>query len=183
LVYIHLQLSSLRFKLFIFLLFLLDLTAELQLHALDRFHSLVAVLLKLCSLHVEAFLIILFLLYMLALDDFLSLLGYSVELHIFGAFLEIDNLQLETFIFVLNLLETCLELQNLNHVRYLFVASPFNLLVLFQNNSLLNQDGIFVVCCYWELGNFNLPLLEVDDHFEVILKLLDSRLGLPLFIA
>ena len=92
LVNIHLQLTSLRFKLLILLLLLFDLAAELQLHSFDGLDAFFAVLLKLSSLNIQTFFVIFFLLNVLALNDFLSLLCDTVKLHILGALLKVNNL-------------------------------------------------------------------------------------------
>jgi hypothetical protein len=110
---------------------------------------------------------------MLTLDDLLSLLGYSIELDVFSTLLEVGNLQLKTLVLVHNLLEHGLVAQNIHHVVDLRITFMLNEQVLLVDILFENHNSVFVVSSDWQLGNFDLTLLEVNDNFKVVFQLLD----------
>lgn len=136
-------------------------------------------MLQLSRLNVQSFLVIFFFLNVLALNDFLCLLGDSVKLDIFRTLLKVNNLELQAFVFVLYLFEAGFKLKYLNHIGNFFISTTLNLFVFLQDNLLLNKNCILIICGNRQLWNFNLTLFQVDDHFKVVFKLFNSRLGLP----
>lgn len=119
---------------------------------------------------------------MFALDDFLSLLGHPVKLHIFGTLLKVCDLPIKSLILVHHLLQSNLVLQNVDHVVNLSIASKLDLVVLQHDILFRDQNGVFVISRYRQLRDLNLALLQVNDNFEVVLKLLDPYMRLALLI-
>ena len=175
-----LELSGLGFKLLIFSDLFLDLFLELALHRLVSLDTLITVGLELGDLSVESLLVVLLFLDVLALNDFLGLLGDSVQLHILGSLLKVSDLTLETFVFVHDLLEHCLVTENVGHVGDLGVTLTLDETVLQVDILFQDQDSVFIVSSDWQLRNFDLTLLEVNNDLEVVLEFLDSALGLAL---
>lgn len=76
------QVTSLAFQLVILAFLIFDLLSQLVLLGVESLQAIGRILLKLPNLIVKALLVVLVLLLVLALNDLLGLLGYSVELHI-----------------------------------------------------------------------------------------------------
>ena len=117
---------------------------------------------------------------MLALNDFLGLLGDSVQLHVLSPFLKVSDLTLETLVFVHDLFEHSLVAQNVGHVGDLGITLTLDETVLQVDILLQDQDSVLVVSSDWQLRNFDLTLLEVNDDLKVVLEFLYSALGLAL---
>lgn len=88
-----LQLAGLLLELSVFGLLLLNLVSKLLLGLVDSFNTFGTGALKLSGLVFKAFLVVFVLFDMLTLDNLLSLLGNTVELHILGALDEVSNFQ------------------------------------------------------------------------------------------
>lgn len=78
----------------------------------------------------------------------------------------------------MDLAEEGLELRDLLHLLDLLVASLHDLLVLHLDHAALDEDRVLVVGGDGELRDFNLALLEVNDHLKVVLELRDTIGGL-----
>lgn len=171
LVHLHAQVTSLRLKLGVFTLFVLDLLMKLLLLDAEGLKPVCGVLLELLDLGLKSLLVFLILLLVLALDDLLSLLGDSVQLHIESTLLVIFNLQVQSLDLVLDLLQSGLVLHNLLHVVDLDATLCVDLIVFSEDHVFVDEDGIFIVSGDWKLGHFVLALLGVDDNLEVKLEL------------
>ncbi len=119
---------------------------------------------------------------MLALNNLLSLLGHSVQLHILSTFFEVSDLQFESFVLVLHLFKQSLVLQDVDHLLHLRLALALDLVVLASDRASKDQDRVFVVCCNWRLRNFDLALLQIYYHLEVVLQLLNPYQSLAFFL-
>lgn len=119
---------------------------------------------------------------MFALDDFLSLLGHPVKLHIFSTLHKVFDLPIKSLILVHHLLQSNLVFQNVDHVVNLSIASKLDLVVLQHDILFRDQNGVFVISSYRQLRDLNLALLQVNDNFEVVLKLLNPYMRLALLI-
>ena len=95
----------------------------------------------------EALLVFFILLLVLALDDLLRLFGHTIELHIECSLLVVLNLEIETLDLTLDLLQTCVMLENLFHLVDLRVALVTDLVILRLDHVKVDQDGILVVSC------------------------------------
>ena len=115
LVNIVLQLAGLRLQLLALHPFLTDFSLQLLLGLVDGLDTLVGILLQLFNLVFKTLLVFFVLLLMLSLNDFLSLLGHSVQLHVLGSLLKISDFEIESLFDVSNSLEISLELRNLIH--------------------------------------------------------------------
>ena len=126
----------------------------------------------------KTFLVVLILLLVLALNNLLSFLGYTVELNIKSALLVVFYLELLALHYVLDLLQFSLVSQNLHHL--LNFAAPFrsDVIVLNVNDGFFDEYGIFVVGGDWELWHLNLTLLQEDHSLEIELELLLAITGL-----
>jgi hypothetical protein len=180
LLHVVLELSGLGLELLILCDLFFDLFLKLALHGLDSLDTLITVGLELGDLSVESLLVVLLLLDVLALNDLLGLLGDSVQLHVLGPLLKVSDLTLETFVFVHDLLEHSLVAENVGHVGDLGVTLTLDETVLQVDILLQDQDSVLIVSGDWQLRNFDLTLLEVDNDLEVVLEFLDSALGLAL---
>ena len=116
---------------------------------------------------------------MLTLDDLLRGFSHTVQLHILGSLDEVADLKPQALVLVLNLLQGGVIRQNLAHVIDLLVSTVRDLLVLLCDHCPAHQDCVFVVGGDWELRDFDLSLLHVDNDFEVELKLLVTFASLP----
>lgn len=119
---------------------------------------------------------------MFTLDDFLSLLGDSVELDIFSSLDKVLDLQHQSFILVHHLLQRDLVFQNVDHVVNLSIASKLDLVVLQHDVLFRDQNSILVVSSNRQLRYLNLPLLQVNDNLKVVLEFLDSYMRLALLV-
>jgi len=180
LLHVMLKLASFRLQLLVLGDLVLDLFLELTFHLLDVLDTLVAVSFELLDLLVKSSLVILFLLDVFALNDLLGLFGDTVELHIFSSLLEISDLQLQTFILVHDFFKLLLVLEDSGHILDLCITLILDVSVLLVNIILQDQDSVLVVSSNRFLGHLYLTLLEVNDHFKVILQLLNPADGLGL---
>lgn len=71
----------------------------------------------------------------------------------------------------------------MGHLLNLGVSTVFNGLVLVVDILLQDEDGVLVVSGHWQLRDFNLTLLQVDDNLKVVLELLDTADGLALLVC
>ena len=97
LVNVILQVTSSSLQLFALHLLFFNLFLELESGFIDGPDSLLSVFLKLFDL-------------MLALNDFLSLLCYSVQLHILGSLFKVLDFQVKSLLHITNSFQSCLEL-------------------------------------------------------------------------
>ena len=98
------------------------------------------------DLALESLLVFFILLLVLALDDLLCLFGHTVELHVECSLLVVLDLEIETLDLTLDLLQTCVMLENLLHLVDLRVALVTDLVVFRLDHVKVDQDGILVVC-------------------------------------
>jgi hypothetical protein len=166
--------------LFRFISLFADLTLEFLLGLVDSTDALLSVLLKLLDLVFKPLLVLFVLLHMLALNDLLSLLSYSVELDILGTLFEVLYFKIKALLLVLDLLQVHLEVADLVHKLDLELTLSVDFLVLVVNQITRNEDGILVVSGNRKLRNFDLALLKVADHLEVVADLVNSIQSLVL---
>jgi len=180
LVNIVLQLAGLRLQLLALHPLLTDFSLQLLLGLVDCLDTLVGILFQLFYLVLKTLLVLLVLLLVLALNDFLSLLGHSVQLDVLSSLLKIGDFEIESLFDVSNSLEISLELRNLVHQLDFFVTLVLDFMILHLDHVFRNKDGVLVVGGNWELRNFNPSLLEINDCLEVEPNLLNSLSGLLL---
>ena len=84
-----LEVSGFLFELFVFLSAVFDCHAEFGDLAVDSGDALLTVDFELGCLFFDVLFVFFFFLDVFALDDFLGLFGYTVELDIFGSFFEV----------------------------------------------------------------------------------------------
>ena len=110
LVNVILQVTSSSLQLFALHLLFFNLFLELESGFIDGPDSLLSVFLKLFDLVFKPLLVFLIFLLMLALNDFLSLLCYSVQLHILGSLFKVLDFQVKSLLHITNSFQSCLEL-------------------------------------------------------------------------
>jgi len=115
LVNVILQVTSSSLQLFTLHLLFFDLFLELESGFIDGPDSLLGVFLKLFDLVLEPLLVFLIFLLMLTLNDFLSLLCYSVQLHILGSLFKVLDFQVKSLLHITNSFQSCLELTDRIH--------------------------------------------------------------------
>lgn len=76
------------------------------------------------------------------------------------------------------MLKNGISFENRDHSVDLIIATLGDLLVLCQHCLRVHKNSVLVVGGNWELGDFNLTLLEVNDHFKVELHLLNASVAL-----
>lgn len=86
------------------------------------------------DLVLQSLLVLFILLLVLALDDLLSLLGHSIQLHIFCSLLKVTNLKVKSLLLIPNLLEPSLELADVSHEFHFGLTLGNDGLVLFVNH-------------------------------------------------
>ena len=96
------EVTGLSIELFILGLLLSDLALKLLLCFINGLDSLCGILVKLLDLSLKSLFILLILLLVLSLDDLLRLLCYTIQLHILGTLLKVDDLELQPLVLVLN---------------------------------------------------------------------------------
>jgi len=169
-----LELTRLRLELLALHSLFSDFSLELQFGVVDGLDSLLSIFFKLPDLVLESLLVFFILLLVLSLDDFLSLLGHTIELDVLGSLLEISDFQIESLFLIPDPLETSLEVTNLIHLPNLVITSAMDLFVLEVDHVFSDQNGIFVVSGHWKLRNLDLSLPQVDNGFKIESDLLDS---------
>lgn len=170
--------TSLSLELIVLSTLLLDVTLHLLEFGGDIADSLLSVVIKSLDLVVETLLDVLILLNVLLHNDFLSLLGDSVQLHVHSTLLEIHDFEVLDLALSLMELKLGLGIENIAHLDDLLFTLLLNLHVLHLDDVLLNENGILVVSSDGKLGHFNLSLLQVHNHLKVELKLRGSVLNL-----
>ena len=105
---LQLELSCFLLQLFVFRFFLTYLALELLLCFFDCLNPVERVFLKLFDLLLKTFLVLLISLGVLTLNDFLCLLGNTIELDIGSALLEVLGHQREFFLLKVNLFQLLL---------------------------------------------------------------------------
>lgn len=174
----HAEVTCLALKLCILTLLVFDLLLKLPLLSGICLQPVGRVLLQLPDLVFKSLFVILILLLVLALDDLLGLLGYTVKLDVKGTgsvIIDFKSLALNN---VLDLLQFSLVSQDLLHFLDLLLSLLVNVVVLVLHNMLINQDSILVVCGNWKLRHFDLTLLHERHRFEVELEFLLTISGL-----
>ena len=174
LVDIVLELTCLCFQLLRLIPLFSNFTLQLLLGLINSSNALLGVLLKLLDLVLKPLLVLLVLLHMLALDYLLSLLGNPIELYILGTLLEVLDFKVEALFLVLDFFQVHLEIAYFVHKLDFQFAFAVDFLVFVVDKVAGNEDGVFVVGGNWKLWDFNLTLLEIDNHFEVVADLVDS---------
>jgi len=169
-----LELTRLRLELLALHSLFSDFSLELQFGVVDGLDSLLSIFFKLPDLVLESLLVFFILLLVLSLDDFLSLLGHTIELDVLGSLLEISDFQIESLFLIPDPLETSLEVTNLIHLQNFVITSAMDLFVLEVDHVFSDQNGIFVVSGHWKLRNLDLSLPQVDNGFKIESDLLDS---------
>jgi len=174
----HAEVTCLALKLCILTLLVFDLLLKLPLLSGICLQPVGRVLLQLPDLVFKSLFVILILLLVLALDDLLGLLGYTVKLDVKGTgsvIIDFKSLALNN---VLDLLQFSLVSQDLLHFLDLLLSLLVNVVVLVLHNMLINQDSILVVSGNWKLRHFDLTLLHERHRFEVELEFLLTISGL-----
>lgn len=142
---------------------LTDFSLQLLLGLVDGLDTLVSILLQLFDLVLKSLLVLLIFLLVLSLDDFLGLLGHSVQLDVLSSLLEISNFEIKSLLNVSNSLEISLELRNLVHQFHLLVTLVLDFVILHLDHVFTNKNSVLVVSGYWKLRNFNPSLLKIND--------------------
>lgn len=169
-----LELTRLRLELLALHSLFSDFSLELQFGVVDGLDSLLSIFFKLFDLVLKSLLVFFILLLVLSLDDFLSLLGHTIELDVLCSLLEISDFQIKSLFLIPDPLETGLEVTNLIHLQNFVLTSAMDLFVLEVDHVFSDQNGILVVSGYWKLRNLDLSLPQVDNGFKIESDLLDS---------
>ena len=174
LVDVVLELTRLRLELLALHSLFSDFSLELQFGVIDGLDSLLSIFFQLLDLVLKSLFVFFILLLVLSLDDFLGLLGHTIELDVLCPLFEISDLQVESLFLIPDPLETGLEVANLIHLLNFGLTSALDLFILVVDYVFGNQNGIFIIGGYWKLRNFDLSLPQVDNGFEIESDLLDS---------